>query len=401
MIDLSPFDLNLRHLRALSVVIARGSMSRAAETVGLSQPALTQGLAKLERALDLRLLTRQPDGVRPTEAGQVLAERADRAFHHIAEAARQAGRSGFARPERLVTATQLRAFLALADAGSFTAAARATGLSQPGLHAAVRDLEQICAVPIVERQGRGVVLTRAGRRLARGARLARSEIASALAELRPGAGGDLNRITVGAMPLSRAVLLPRAVAGMVAEEPGFVVDIVDGAWRELIEPLRDGVIDVMVGALRDEVPADLVQRQLLEDRLMVVGLKGHPLAGAARPSREALAAYPWVIGRPGSPLRLLWQALFADGPTPAAPVECGSVTAIRGILRQSDLLSLLSRDQVALEIEAGVLTPIGPPVGQTTRTIGLTTRGDWRPTPTQARFLARIEQAASFVQENE
>lgn len=401
MSDLSPFDLNLRHLRALSVVIARGSMSRAAETVGLSQPALTQGLAKLERALDMRLLIRQPDGVRPTEAGRVLAERADRAFHHIAEAARHAGRSGFARPERLVTSTQLRAFLALADAGSFTAAARATGLSQPGLHAAVRDLEQICAVPIVERQGRGVVLTRAGRRLTRGARLARSEIASALAELRPGAGGDLNRITVGAMPLSRAVLLPRAVAGMVAEEPGFVVDIVDGAWRELVEPLRDGVIDVMVGALRDEVSADLVQRPLLEDRLMVVGRRGHPLAGVARPSREALAAYPWVIGRPGSPLRLLWQTLFADGPQPAAPVECGSVTAIRGILRESDLLTLLSRDQVALEIEAGVLTPIGTPLSQTSRTIGLTTRADWRPTPTQARFLARLEQAFASIQENE
>jgi molybdate transport repressor ModE-like protein len=401
MSELSPFDLNLRHLRALSVVIARGSMSRAAETVGLSQPALTQGLAKLERALDARLLTRQPDGVRPTEAGHTLAERVDRAFHHIAEAARQAGRSGFARPEQLVTATQLRAFLALADAGSFTAAARATGLSQPGLHAAVRDLEQICAVPIVERQGRGVVLTRAGRRLARGARLARSEIASALAELRPGAGGDLNRITVGAMPLSRAVLLPRAVAGTVAEVPGFVVDIVDGAWRELIEPLRDGVIDVMVGALRDEVSADLVQQALLEDQLMVVGRRGHPLAGEQRPRREALAAYPWVIGRPGSPLRLLWQALFAEGPPPAAPVECGSVTAIRGILRQSDLLTLLSRDQVALEIEAGVLTPIGPPLGQTTRTIGLTMRSDWRPTPTQARFLERVQQAAIFIQENE
>jgi DNA-binding transcriptional LysR family regulator len=398
---LSPFDLNLRHLRALSVVIARGSMSRAAETVGLSQPAMTQGVAKLERTLGARLLVRQPDGVRATEAGRGLAERADRAFAHLAEAARQAGRSGFARPEQLVTATQLRAFLALTDAGSFVAAARATGLSQPGLHAAVRDLEQICAVPIVERQGRGVVLTRAGRRLARGARLARSELAAGLVEIRPGAGGDANRITVGAMPLSRAVLLPRAVAATVSADPGFVVDIVDGAWRELVDPLRDGLLDIMVGALREETPADLVQRPLLQDRLMVVGRRGHPLSTDPAPDRTKLALYPWVIGRPGSPLRLLWQAMFADGPPPAAPVECGSVTAIRGILRDSDLLTLLSRDQVGLEIEAGVLAPIGPPLTQTMRTIGITTRADWRPTPSQARFLSLIDAAATSFQEIE
>jgi len=391
---LSPFDLNLRHLRALSVVIDRGGMSAAADTVGLSQPALTQGLAKLEGRLGVRLLIRQSDGVRATEAGRVLSERTDRAFAQLADAARQAGRSGFARPELLVTATQLRAFLALADAGSFVAASRSTGLSQPGLHAAVRDLEQICAVPIVERQGRGVLLTRAGRRLARGARLAQAELTAALVEILPGGGGDANRIAVGAMPLSRAVLLPRAVAGMLASEPSFQIDIVDGAWRELVDPLHDGVIDIMVGALREDPPRDLLQRPLLQDRLMVVGRAGHPLASDPAPDRAALAAYPWVIGRPGSPLRLLWQAMFADGPAPAAPVECGSVTAIRGILRQSDLLTLLSRDQVALEIEFGVLAPIGPARMETVRTIGVTTRLDWRPTPSQTRFLSFLTTAA-------
>lgn len=390
---LSPFDLNLRHLRALGVVIARGGMSAAADTVGLSQPALTQGLAKLESRLEVRLLMRQPDGVRATEAGRILAERTDRAFVHVAEAFRQAGRSGFARPEQLVTATQLRAFLALADAGTFVAASKATGLSQPGLHAAVRDLEQICAVPIVERQGRGVVLTRAGRRLARGARLARAELAAALVEILPGGGGDANRIAIGAMPLSRAVLLPRAVAAMVSAEPGFRIDIVDGAWRELVDPLRDGVLDILVGALRDEAPPDLAQRPLLRDRLVVVARADHPLADDPAPTRDALAQYPWIVGRPGSPLRALWQTMFATGMVPAAPVECGSVTAIRGILRQSDLLTLLSRDQVDLEIASGVLVSIGPPPLDEVRTIGVTTRTDWQPTPSQARFLALLEAA--------
>jgi LysR family transcriptional regulator of gallate degradation len=41
--------------------------------------------------------------------------------------------------------------------------------------------------------------------------------------------------------------------------PGVLIDVVEGSWRELVEPLRDGVIDLMIGALRDEPPPDLAQ----------------------------------------------------------------------------------------------------------------------------------------------
>jgi DNA-binding transcriptional LysR family regulator len=104
---IAPFDLNLRHLRALSAIVARGSMSAAAEVVSLSQPALTQGLAKLEAQLGAALFDRRADGMLPTEAGRALASRAEAAFAHLAGAVRGSGR-GFARPDRLMTATQLR-----------------------------------------------------------------------------------------------------------------------------------------------------------------------------------------------------------------------------------------------------------------------------------------------------
>ncbi len=84
----SPFDLNPRHLRALSPIIVRGSMSAAAESVGLSQPALTQGIAKLEHRLGTTLFERHADGMTPTYAGIILAERADAAILHLANAVR-------------------------------------------------------------------------------------------------------------------------------------------------------------------------------------------------------------------------------------------------------------------------------------------------------------------------
>ena len=391
----APFDLNLRHLRALSAVIAHGSLSAAAHTVNLSQPALTQGLSKLERQLKVRLFERRSDGVSATEAGARLAERADTAFDHLASGSRAAARGirGFARPEQLMTASQLDAFLRLADAGSFVGAATASGLSQPAVHRAVRDLEQIVATPLVERRGRNVVLTAAGRRIARGIRLAQREIAAGIDET----GGETRpdgRIVIGAMPLSRALVLPQAIAAFVRERPRGVLDLVEGSWRELVDPLRDGVIDLMIGSLRDRAPPGLEQRALFTDQLVIVGRAGHPLADMPDPATEALAAHGWIVGAPGTPLRLCWDAMFAGVPTPPAPIECGSVMVIRGVLKDSDLLTLLSPDQIAIELKTGMLTRIGRPLPHGIRTIGVTTRADWRPTPAQAHLLALIERAA-------
>ncbi|HEX8446378.1 MAG TPA: LysR family transcriptional regulator [Sphingomonas sp.] len=402
---LSAFDLNLRHLRALSAIAAHGSMSAAAAAVSLSQPALTQGLAKLERRIGTTLFVRRSDGMIPTDAGRMLIDRVDAAFTQLAGAGRNAGRPsarGFGRPEHLMTSTQMYAFLSLADAGSFVDAAGATGLSQPALHRAVRDLEQICGVVLVERRGRGVALSTAGRRLARGLRLAAAEIAAGLSEL-AGDGGQPARLAIGAMPLSRALVLPRALDRFLRTGHPVAIEVFEGAWRDLVEPLRDGVIDLMLGALRDPAPAGLVQQPLFEDRLTVVGRAGHPLTTGPTPKLAALADYGWIVGQPGTPLRAQWDAMFAGQPPPAAPIVCGSVMVIRGLLRDSDLLTLLSPDQIALEVRTGILTAIGGPLDHGVRTIGITTRADWRPTQAQRAFIACIHEAvrSTRVPENE
>jgi hypothetical protein len=95
--------------------------------------------------------------------------------------------------------------------------------------------------------------------------------------------------------------------------------------------------------------------------------------------------------------------MFEDHPTPPAPIECGSVMVIRGILQESDLLTLLSPNQVALEIKAGVLAAIGKPLPHGLRSIGITSRTDWRPPAAQRHLISLIEQTASKarLQENQ
>lgn len=392
-----PFDLNTRHLRALPEVASSGSLNLAALAVGLSQPALTQGLGKLERQLGQRLFNRRFDGVTPTEAGDVMAERSGLAFAYLATAMRQAGR-GFSRPEQLATATQLKAFLAVADAGSFAGAATATGLTRPAVHRAVRDLERVCGSALTERRGRSIALSAFGRRVARGIRLAAGEISAGIQAI-AGDNEGSGRIVIGAMPLSRALVLPHAISAFLPISPGTHLEIVEGSWRELIEPLRDGIIDLLIGALREEELPGFVQRALFDDDLAVIARAGHPLAGR-QVSLDHLSRYGWIVACPGTPLRARWDAMFVND-RPPAPLECGSVMVIRGVLADSDLLSLLSPDQVALEIDSGMLTTIPTRIAGRRRTIGITTREGWRPTRAQARLVELIEEAARATRVNE
>ncbi|GMM93401.1 LysR family transcriptional regulator [Qipengyuania sp. MTN3-11] len=388
---MDPFSLNLRHIRALSEIVTRGSVSAAAESVHLSQPALTQGIAKMERQLGLRLFERGTKGMEPTPEGLLLAERAAAAIRHLRGGGR--GARGMAHPEQLLTATQLRAFVALVDNGSFAAAAQATGQSQPALHRAVRDLEQLFALPLVERRGRTVALTGAGQKLARAARLAASELTAGIAETHPEEDRRGGRIIVGAMPLCRALVLPRAISRFVRAWPRAKIDVIEGSWRELVDPLRDGEIDLMIGALRDDDPPDLVQSPLMIDRLAVIGRANHPLTGRA-PALPDLARYPWIVGNAGSPLRAHWETLFDEGVAPDAPIECGSVMVIRSVLAESDFLTLLSVDQVALELDAGMLGIIAGPLERVVRTIGISRRASWRPTRAQSELIALVEEVA-------
>ena len=110
------FQLNLRHLRGLTAVHEHGSISAAAGAVGLSQPALTQGILKLEKLMGEVLFERRPDGIVPTAAGELVVDRARACLAHLATGTRQVGGTAF-EPDRRLSMTQLRAFVALVRAG--------------------------------------------------------------------------------------------------------------------------------------------------------------------------------------------------------------------------------------------------------------------------------------------
>lgn len=381
---MAPDQFNIRHLSAVAAVVAQGTVSLAARAVNLTQPAVTQGIAKLEAQLGLPLFERHPGGMTPTEAAARLAPRLEAALRLIGS--------------NRATAAQIRAFVALARAGSYAAAAVEAGVTEPSLHRAVGDLGLAMGYRLAERRGRGVALTNAGAALARRLRLALAELRSGLEEIEALKGQESGRVVVGAMPLSRARLLPRVISRFRREFPQVHISVHEGSHAELVGPLRDGEVDMMIGALRDaSVGQDLVQKPLFEDRPTIMARAGHPLAGGW--DADALRRFPWILPPEGTPLRQLWREMVETlgCELPAVPIECGSVMTIRELLVNGDYLTMLSVDQLALELNAGMVIDIGPAPGAISRMIGLTTRTDWRPTRLQHCFMAAIDQEVEAI----
>lgn len=402
---LDPITLNLRHLRAFCDVVDCGSISEAAGRVHLSQPAITQAIAKLEQTLASPLFVRSSTGMVATEAGTVMARRTKRALDRIHTGTLAAERAGpgrkgraFSSFDRLVTGPQLRALIAVSEARNFSLAARRVGISQPSLQRLARDLERIAGVEFYTRTPQGISLTYAAEELARHARLAFTELRQALEELAALQGHDQASLNIGALPLTRTSILPRAINALAERRPDTRVRVVDGPYDDLLHELRHGGIDVLVGALRSPPPIDDIhQTPLFGDRLAVIGRRGHPLAGRRRLTVRDLAAYPWIAPRPGPPGRAQFDALFASTRITAREglVEASSLIVVRGLLMESDRLTLLSAHQVEPELRHGMLEVIRFEVRQSPRSIGTTVRRDWQPTATQALFLELLREVCA------
>ncbi len=400
-------DLNLRHLRAFCEVANHGSITAASEHVFLSQPAITQALAKLERSLGATLFVRRSDGMFLTEPGRLFENRATRALDRIRAGARRAARTGgrgrsagFARFDRLLTSVQLRALLALSDTGNFSWAARNLGVSRPSVHRAAGDLERLSGLDLFIRTVQGFELTPAAQALERAARLAFAELRQGVAEINAWRGQDTAEIAIGSMPLARTQVLPQAINALARTRPEVRVRVVDGPYADLLHRLRHGRLDLLIGALRDPPPVDnVVEEELFRDALAVVARNGHPLAGRNNLALGDLAGCAWVTPGPGIPTRAQFDALFRDaGLDPPVPlVESSSLVLIRGLLTASDRLTLISVHQVRAEIEMGLLQRLPIDLPQTDRPIGLTVRRDWQPTATQSLLLDLLRDAGRVL----
>jgi DNA-binding transcriptional LysR family regulator len=203
----------------------------------------------------------------------------------------------------------IRAFLALARAGSFTRAASELHMSQPTLTVQIQQLETGLGVKLFDRNKRHVALTQAGRDLL--VPLERilidvEAIATNTEELLEHRRG---LVTVAALPSVAAGLLPRAIKKLTEEYPGITIRVYDGVASTVAAMVKSGQVDCGISS-QTYGDRELTSQVLMMDRLCAVVAANHPLARKRSMTLHELAKHPLILMVKDSSSRQLVDLAF-------------------------------------------------------------------------------------------
>lgn len=251
---------------------------------------------------------------------------------------------------------QLKAFLAIADARTFTAAALRIHYTQAALSMQIKQLEREVGVPLFTRMPRRVVLTEAGERLLARAQHILREHDAALAELAELAGAKHGRLRVGsASGMVSADSLPAILKKLKKAHTHVEVSVTSGTSEELVKKILAGEIDAAFISL--PVQARNVETELLsQDQLVAIASPRHALAGQRVVSAFVLAGEKLILGERGGNTRRLIDEFFAEaGLKPTVAMELSRQAAIRNMVAADMGVGIVPLSVVREEVERGRL----------------------------------------------
>jgi LysR family transcriptional regulator, regulator for genes of the gallate degradation pathway len=393
--------LHLAHLHAVRLIAETGSVSRAAVVLFRAQSAVTRAVQETESALGERLFDRKSSGMLPTSVCRAVLARSERVFGELEELARwsrarlsqrQAIVNG-SLPAYLLNTRRLQTLTVLARHKHMPSAARALGVTQPAVSSAIRILESGAGVPLFHRSPRGLLLTSDGETFLLHVRRALNELRHVSDDVAALRGSIQGSVTVGALPLGRTLILPEAIARVIGQYPGVRVVTDESAYETLVGGLRAGDVDFILGALRpNDAASGLENERLMTEDLVVLARRDHPLAAERGLTIRQLAQAQWILSRRQSPTRGLFEAMFkrVKVKPPMATVETADLAVIRGLLLRTDMLAVLSAQQLHYECQSGQLVMLDAPTRNTSRDIGLTLRAGGTPSPAARALIDAI-----------
>jgi len=241
-----------------------------------------------------------------------------------------------------ITFRQLRLFLALAETGSVSAAARVMHVTQPTASMQLREVTGTVGVPLYEVVSRRVRLTEAGLDLARTARAMLGEWQGFRQRVDALNGLTRGRLAVSVVSTAES-FMPRLLGGFCDRHPGIDVALQVLNRDGVVARLRDNLDDLYIMSMP---PAELELDDcvFMDNPLVVVAPLGHPLAARARLRLADLKAERFVLRERGSGTRLALDAHFRRQRfTPTVRMELGSNEALRASVAGHLGLSVLSR----------------------------------------------------------
>ena len=257
--------------------------------------------------------------------------------------------------------------LAVVEEGSLTGAARRLGTSQPALSRSLRALERRVGTELFDRLPRGMRPTAAGELLAENARAVAAATRQADRELDAHLRGAVE-LHVGLVVELPVVPVARALSELVAgAERSATIRI--GTRDELVDELRAGELDVLIGSVPDDVHG-LAVEPLFEERPVLVAGPGRPvtIAGLAD-----LADRPWIAPPPDVPA---WSAVLdafrgAGLELPRPAIVTGDVPLTVRLLAEGDFVAVLPSSVASFAEAPGLLVVLDIDLGRPATAIAL------------------------------
>lgn len=241
---------------------------------------------------------------------------------------------------------RMQVLRAVVTSGSVTAAATNLGYTPSAISQQIAALERQAGLPLLERVGRGVRPTAAGRLLTEhaaiiGQRVAEAE--TALADLRAGRTG---RLAIRYFATAGAALVPPALARLRTEFPRVQVDLKLMDPRDPLGEMEQGLADLVIMVPSREQPSDGIRLvHLLDDPYDAVLPKGHHLAGKRVLDLAELADEPWVNNElsAGPCLERMLESCAAAGFNPDFVVESDDYATAQGFVAAGLGVTLIPR----------------------------------------------------------
>jgi DNA-binding transcriptional LysR family regulator len=256
-----------------------------------------------------------------------------------------------------VTVTQLRAFLAVVRTGSVRAAAAELVVTQPSVSAAIAALSRELGAELTERAGRSVRPSAAGEAFAPYAAHVVGLLAEGEQAVREVSAGESRELRIAAVTTAAEHLLPALLGGFTRGNPGVRLAIDVGNRERVFRRLAAHEADVAIAG-RAPPDAGLVSARFRDNTMVVITQPGDPLAAGASVDLAELADRTWLLREEGSGTRAYNEALIARLDLRPRILTLGSNGAIKAAVRAGLGVAALSRDAVALELDAHLLVTV-------------------------------------------
>lgn len=276
----------------------------------------------------------------------------------------------------------LQTFIEVARQKSVGRAADVLSVTQPAVTRTIRELEDYLGVGLFAREGRGIVITRFGEVFLQHAGESIAAVRRGLDSISLAKSSSSPPLRIGALPTASASFLPNAVAEFIKAGTGSRVTIVTGENRWLLDALRLGELDLVVGRLAaPEMMHGLSFEPLYSEEVGFAVRPQHPLFLRKTFSLHEIAKYTVLIPIEGSVIRpLVNRFLLANGIGELPDtIETVSDSFGRAFLKGHDAVWIISKGVIAQELETGNLALLNIDTSETRGVVGFTTRANAEP----------------------